>query len=207
MTWTSPPERVDQFVVASDPHASSAPLLWFLPLTFSKHDHSAAFESRWKCRTSLFVPNCDARLLKHTTECFLSAVVNRTVPPLLQIHRHDRGGNNSERRAGWKLFFLTCYCMQSLKSNFCDAFACVSRWPGDLADADLPPHAASPPGGLLPSDVPAAVWNQHRHVSVTPRPALRSQVLSKVRDVQHQRPEPARRAAFAGTNIAAASVS
>lgn len=50
--------------------------------------------------------------------------------------------------------------------NFCYAFACVSRWPGDLADADLPPHSASPPGGLWSSDVSATFRDQHGHVSV-----------------------------------------
>lgn len=39
------------------------------------------------------------------------------------------------------------------------------RWPGDLADADLPPNTTSPGGGLWSSDVPAAFRNQHSHVS------------------------------------------
>lgn len=63
-----------------------------------------------------------------------------------------------------------------IEINFRRAFACVSRWPGDLADADLPPHSASPPGGLRSSDVPAALRNQHGHVSETLHPNITSVV-------------------------------
>ena len=51
--------------------------------------------------------------------------------------------------------------------NFCCALACVSRWPCDLADADLPPDSTGPPGGLRSSDVPAGFRDEHGHVSST----------------------------------------
>lgn len=64
------------------------------------------------------------------------------------------------------LLKLSYHSLVEQKLHFCHAPACVSRWPRDLADADLPTNSASSAGGLRPSDVPAAFRNQHGHVSV-----------------------------------------
>ncbi|KAM7378049.1 hypothetical protein PAMA_013108 [Pampus argenteus] len=69
-----------------------------------------------------------------------------------------------EKDNGGVLTFCSApVCVECEMSRSCSDEEAEERWPGDLADADLPPDTTSPPSGMRSSDVPAAFRNQHRH--------------------------------------------